>query len=62
MTNSEFQEIGMYLQIAQIAHSIDAVELKARAVDFADYKLQKAAPSGILNVAPEIKLAKFEES
>lgn len=57
MTNSEFQEIGMYLQIAQIAAQIGANELKEAAVDFAKYKLQKSAPLGIT----ESKVVKFEK-
>lgn len=60
MTNSEFQEIGMYLQIAQAAHGFGAEDLKRMAVDCAKYKLEKSGPVGtMLTVEP--KIVKFEK-
>jgi len=60
MTNSEFQEIGMYLQIAQIADQIQASELKGLAVDFARYKLDKSGPTGL--VTEPAKIVEFEKN
>ena len=59
MTNLEFQEIGMYLQIAQAAANFGAEDLKRLAVDYAKYKLEKAKPLGVIEC--EAKIVEFKK-